>query len=88
MKPTIVILMLLTLSGCATNPDLIVNKPVVISPPSELLKCPQTQLPDKFISNKDVAKLIVRQHADNLTCKHNMDAVKNFVDQEKVVVSP
>lgn len=89
MKYAIIFPILLTLTGCVTdgNPQLVVNKPVLTLPPSELMNCPQTKLPNKFNSNKDVAKLIVRQRADNLTCKHNMDSVKSFLTQEQGVIN-
>lgn len=79
MKKIITGSLILLLSGCASlQPNLIINKPVVLQPPANIVKCPLDPLPDHFKSNKNVAQFMLRTYDNNVQCKLNMDGIKKY----------
>jgi hypothetical protein len=87
MKRALVAGLMLLLAGCATlQPNLIVNKRVVLQPPGELTTCKVEELPQKFKSNKEVAQFMLRTYDNNVVCKLHMDGiVRYYRDAEKDV---
>ena len=85
--PPAIIIAMLFLSGCVSDgANLIVNQAVVTLPPDQMMTCPLGALPDSFKTNNEVAKTLVKTYANNVKCKHNMDAVRSFLQQEKATV--
>lgn len=70
------------LAGCATPQpvDIKVTHYEVIMPPSNLLACGSVKLPEKFKSNKDVAKSYVKLWKHNQYCHNHAVAVLKYLD--------
>lgn len=82
MKKWIIGAVMLLLAGCAQSTEnLIVTKPQVIPPPTELSECNLDKLPNEFKSNKDVARFMLRTYDNNALCKRHMDGIKRFYKQ-------
>ena len=89
MKRLILLLPLL-LTGCSqTAVTLFAPEYKVVKAPDDLYSCPvETRFPKpETLTNKQVGSLILKLQKNNITCKNNIDAVKQFYDDAEKTVS-
>jgi hypothetical protein len=90
MKYFLILLMGLSLTSCATpqTQDVIVTKLEVVIPPLSILRCGDVKIPNKFISNKEVALSYIKLWKHNHYCHNNMESVKKYLDDAQKDVTP
>ena len=82
LLPMCFVMLLLTLQGCASNPEL---KTLIVSPeiPKQLLKCkdaPDVPTGSAF-TQKDVSKYIVKLYESHEDCQGNLLSVKQLLQE-------
>ena len=81
MKYICVLFSCLLVASCATGTSTVIStKLEVVIPPSSFLRCGDINLPEKFSSNKDVARSYVKLWKHDHQCKYNMDSIKKYLD--------
>jgi len=86
------ILALLWISGCTTaSPNLIVTKPTVFMPDSQLFNCPTVdQMPDvATLTDATVAELLITLDSYNHICAQSLSAVyQQLIDAQLRLETP
>jgi len=88
MKPVLIAIGLsVLLAGCGgdLDPTLVSHKNVVYVPPAALFNCPVTPLPQTFTTNAQVAQTLNTTYGNNVTCRNNMNALRNDLNNQKKV---
>lgn len=90
MKSLFVIPLLIVLAGCASSPKpmLITKEFKVVTPPEDFYNCPSvSKFPNpETLTDEQVGSLIVRLQSNNVKCKKNMVAIKEYLDKAKKTI--
>lgn len=89
MKRLILIPLFLALAACqSTEPNLVVTKMVVVTPPDEMYQCPIERKYPRWetLNDVEVAKTLLKLHKNNLKCKNSVDAIKKFLEKSKAEI--
>ena len=82
---SLVILFLLVMLGSCASKDIVLTetKPMVIKPPASMYNCPTIQSWPRTagMTDRDVARLLVKLYENNQTCKHSLDAIRAYLDE-------
>ena len=85
----------LSLTGCAASfdkpsaqPDIIVQKPEVVTPDTALFNCPVvTQLPNPdTLKDSQVSALVTKLWKNNLQCRNSIVALKKYLVKAKEII--
>ena len=86
----LILLFPLLLTGCSqTAVQLLAPEYKIVKAPDDLYNCPvETKFPKAdTLTNKQVGALILKLQKNNVTCKQNIDAVKQFYDEAEKTVN-
>lgn len=84
----LLLLSLFSLGGCDADGAQVVvhNNYVVVSPPSDLYKCPTVRVPNTdTLSNQGIVQYVVKQYNANVTCHNSMLAIQKYVAKAKAI---
>jgi hypothetical protein len=84
------LLLPLLLTGCSqTAVQLLAPEYKVVKAPDTMYTCPtETKFPKPdTLTNKQVGALILKLQKNNVTCKNNIEAVKQFYDDAEKTVN-
>lgn len=87
MKSLILGLLFLVTVGCTAQTTAVRTQPIVVIPDRSLFVCPTiSQFPNpETLTDEEVARLLVQLYRNNVTCKRNMDAILNTLQQARRV---
>lgn len=86
----LILLFPLLLTGCSqTAVQLLAPEYKIVKAPDEMYNCPvETKFPKAdTLTNKQVGALILKLQKNNMTCKQQLDAVKQFYDDAEKTVN-
>ena len=89
MKKIILLLAVVLLASCNDQTQVVTTyRHMVVHPDEAMYYCPVVkEFPNwKTLTDSQVAKLIVRLHKNNLTCKSSIESIRKFLnDADKIV---
>ena len=90
MKKLLLFPLLLALTGCATNPNLIAPEMKIVQAPDELYYCPViNKFPkSETLTDRQVGILLLRYHRNNHICKQNIDKLKDYYNKAQIISEP
>ena len=86
----LILLFPLLLTGCSqTAVQLLAPEYKIVKAPDEMYNCPvETKFPKAdTLTNKQVGALILKLQKNNMTCKQQLDAVKQFYDDAEKTIN-
>ena len=86
----LILLFPLLLTGCSqTAVQLLAPEYKIVKAPDDMYNCPvETKFPKAdTLTNKQVGALILKLQKNNMTCKQQLDAVKQFYDDAEKTVN-